>query len=181
MADINLLPEEEKSQEKFLLLSKRLQMASVGFLILTALLTVLTLVLYTTFSSKRTQLVSQIEDASSTIVSLKAQEELLVVVRDKTSASLDLLAARVEFANFFNKLANFVPQGVFFTDVRFLSGKAVFSGKAKTSGDVATLVSTLSSARGAEIVSNLAVDALSSDEAGIFSFVISAKLVGQPK
>ena len=126
-------------------------------------------------------MVSQIDDAISTIASLKAQEELLVVVRDKTSASLDLLAKRIEFANFFNKLANLVPQGVFFNDVRFLSGKAVFSGKARTSTDVATLVSTLSSARGAEIVSDLAVDALSSDEAGIFSFVISAKLVGQPK
>lgn len=181
MADINLLPEEEKAQEKFVLLSKRLQMASVGFLVLTALLTVLTLVLYTTFSSKNAQLVSEIENASSEIVSLKAQEELLVVVRDKTSASLDLLAKRVEFGNFFNKLADLVPQGVFFTDVRFLSGKAVFSGKAQTSADVAGLVSTLSSARGAAIVSDVAVDSLSSDEVGVFSFVISAKLVGQPK
>lgn len=181
MADINLLPEEEKSQEKFLVVSRRLQMASVGFLVLTALLTVLTLVLYTTFSSRSAQLVGEIEDVSSRIASLKAQEELLVVVKDKASVSLDLLAARVEFANFFNKLANLVPQGVFFTDVRFLSGKAVFSGKAQTSADVAGLVSTLSSARGAEIVSDVAVDALSSDEAGIFSFVISAKLVARQK
>lgn len=179
MADINLLPEEEKAQEKFLLLSKRLQMASVGFLVLTALLTVLTLVLYTTFSSRNAQLVSQIGSASSKIASFKDVEELTVVVKDKASGSLDLLAKRVEFANFFNKLADLVPQGVFFTDVRFLSGKAVFSGKAKTSADVATLVSTLSSARGAAIVSDVAVDALSSDEAGIFAFVISAKLVGE--
>lgn len=179
MADINLLPEEEKAQEKFLVVSRRLQMASVGFLVLTALLTVLTLILYTAFSSKSAQLVGEIEDVSSRIAVLKAQEELLVVVKDKASASSSLLGNRIEFADFFNKLAGLIPQGVFFTDVRFLSGKVVLSGKARTSADVASLVSALSAARGAQIVSDVAVDALSSDETGIFSFVISGKLVGR--
>lgn len=179
MADINLLPEEEKREENFLVFSRRLRLASAGFLVLTALLTIATLVAYTTFSSQNAQLVSQIENVSTKIASFKAEEELLVVVKDKAATASKILAKRVEFANFFNKLANLVPQGVFFTDVRFLSGKVVLSGKAQTSADVAGLVSALSAARGAEIVSDVAVDALSSNEAGIFSFVISGKLVGQ--
>lgn len=178
MADINLLPQEERENERYFLLVKRLQVAAVGALVVTAILVIITLVMFTTFSSSKTSFSSQIEDLSSRINGLKAQEELLVVIKDKVSNASRLSGARVEYHSLFNKLAAIIPQGVYFTDVRVTSGKTVISGKARSSSDVAGLVSALTSAKGTEIISDVSVDTLSSDEAGIFSYVISGKVVG---
>ncbi len=178
MAEINLLPQEERANERMALLSRRLQVFSIGFLIVVAILTIFTLVLFTSFSSKKSELDTQIEVFSTQVVSLKAQEELIVVVRDKASTAQQLVSSRTDFAHFFNELATLVPQGVYFTDVRVAGGKAIISGKGKTSADVAGLVSQLVASRGSELVSDVAVDTLSSSEGGVFAFVISAKLAG---
>lgn len=177
MADINLLPQEEQENERFYILVKRLQFASVGALAITALLVIVTLVMFTTSSSRKVNLASQIADLSSSINSLKAQEEFLVVVKDKVLAASKLSSKTVEYHNLFNKLATIIPQGVYFTDLRAASGKIVISGRARSSNDVAGLVSALTSARGTQIIRDLSVDTVSSDEAGVYSFVISGKLV----
>lgn len=178
MADINLLPQEERENEQYFLLVKRLQVAAVGALVVTAILVIITLVMFTTFSSRKAGFSSQIEDLSSKINGLKAQEELLVVIKDKVGNASRLSGARVEYHSLFNKLAAIIPQGVYFTDVRVTSGKAVISGKARSSNDVAGLVSAVTSARGTEIISDVSIDTLSSDETGIFSYVISGKVIG---
>lgn len=177
MADINLLPAEERESERYFLLVKRLQVAAVGTLVVTAILVIVTLVMFTTFSTRRASISSQIEDLSSRINGLKAQEELIVVTKDKVANAARLSVARVEYHSLFNKLAAIIPQGVYFTDVRVTSGKAVISGKARSSSDLAGLVSALTSAKGAEIISDVSLDTLSSDEAGIFAYVISGKVV----
>lgn len=177
MADINLLPQEERENERFYLLVKRLQFVSVGALAITALLVIVTLVLFTTSSSRKANLASQIADLSSTINSLKAQEEFLVVVKDKVSTASKLSLSRVKYHNLFNKLATIIPQGVYFTDLRVASGKVVVTGRARSSSDVAGLVSAMTSAKGSELIVDLSVDTVSSDEAGVYSFAISGKLV----
>lgn len=178
MADINLLPAEEKANERYYALVHRLQIASVGILAVTAIVTIVTLALFTSASSRRSSLVSELSDLSFQVNSLKAQEELIVVVKDKVRTSEQLSTSRIEYHNFFNKLAQIVPSGIFFTDFRVAAGKAVISGRARTSGDVASFVSSLTGAAGTELVSDVSIDTLSSDETGVFSFVISAKVVG---
>lgn len=178
MTDINLLPQEEKANEKYYKLVHRLQFFSIGVLAVVAVVTVVTLVLFTSFSSKRSSLVLQLEDLSSQVNSYKSQEELIVVVKDKVHAAEELTSVRIDYQNFFSKLAQIVPQGIFFTDFRVSANKAVISGRAKNSGDVASLVSILTSSSGTQLLSDASLDTLSSDETGVFSFVISAKIVG---
>lgn len=179
MSDINLIPQEEKESARAQLLQKRLQVASIGFLVLTAVLTILTLSFFAMFASRREKLIAEAEDNSAAINKFKAQEELVVVVKDKVSVANQILASRVEFSKVFEKFSQLVPQGVYFTDIRVAAGKMVISGRAKTSADVASLASSLVSASGSEVVADVSVDSLSSDERGIYMFVISAKLVGR--
>lgn len=176
MADINLVPLEEKAQARVELIQKRLQFASIGILIVSAVLTLITLVMFTTSVSKKNDLIAQVEENSSKINQFRSQEELLVVSKDKAAAADSLLSARVDFNNFFNKLASIIPQSVYFTDMRISDLKVTVSGRAKTSADIAGLVSALTSANGAEIVNGVTVDSLSSDEFGVYAFVISGKV-----
>ena len=178
MADINLLPKEEKANERYYALVHRLQIASIGILATVAILTIVTLVLYSSFSSRRSDLISELEDLSGQVNRFKGQEELIVVIKDKVKAAEQLLGAQIEYHNFFNNLAQIIPQGIFFTDFRVSSGRTVISARAKTSGDVASFVSVLTSARGTELIADVSIDTLSSDETGVFAFVISAKIVG---
>ena len=177
MASINLLPQKEKAQERFVGLQRKLQISAVSLLVLVAIFTFVTLFFYTSLSAKRAEIISHIQEASGKIEAQKTKEELIVVVKDKTATAQKLLDGRIEYINFFDKLASVIPQGVYFSDIRVFGGKVVFSGKAKTSADAAGLVRSFSSGQGAEVLSDLNVETLSADETGIYSFVISAKLV----
>lgn len=179
MADINLIPQDERDSVRAESVQKRLQLSSIGFLIFTAVLTVITLSLFAMFASKKSALIADVEEHSARINTLKAQEELVVVAKDKATAADKLVTGRVEFSDVFEKFATLIPQGIYFTDVRVTLGKIVISGRARTSSDVASLASSLVSARGAEIVSDVSIDSLSSDENGVYAFVLSAKLVSQ--
>lgn len=181
MADINLIPLEEKAQERVELTQKRLQFISVGFLVFSAVATLITLLMYTTSVSKKNDLIGQVEESSAKINQYKPQEERLVVTKDKVSAANKLLGNRVDFNVFFSNMASIIPQDVYFTDLRIADTKVTISGKARSSKDVAGLVSSLTAARGAELISNVAIDTLSSDETGVYSFVISGKLAGVKK
>lgn len=177
MADINLIPQEERASARVELLQKRLQFFSVGLLVTTAVLTILTLAFFTMFASRREQLYGEVEEYSARINKLKVQEELLVVIKDKSSVANKIVTSRVDFPKVFEKFSQLVPQGIYFTDIRVAAGKIVISGRARTSADANGLASSLVSAGGAEVVSDVSLDSLSSDEEGIYTFVISAKLV----
>ena len=181
MPDINLIPVEEKAQERAEQTQKKLQFVAVGVLVLSAVVTLITLLMYTTAVSKKNNLIAQVEDNSVKINQYKPQEELLVVSKDKAGSADQLLSARTDYKNFFGKMAGLLPQGVYFTDLRVSDSKITISGRAKTSADVAGLVSSLTSASGTELVTNVAIDTLSSDEFGVYAFVISGKLTGVKK
>ena len=153
MADINLLPVAEKEAENLEVLRKRLTIVSIVLLVFTAVFTLITLGLFTSFASQRSNLITKIEASSNEINSLKATEELIVVIKGKVSAGYKILTARVNFANIFGQ-----------------------SGKAKTSAEMAGLVSSLTSASGSQIISSVNIDSLNSDENGVFSFAISGQL-----
>lgn len=176
MAEINLLPVEEKAAESFETLHKRIIVVSAVVLVIVAVFTLTTLVFFTTLAAKRGDLISQIAESTAKINGLKTTEELLVVTKGKISTAIKILSGRTNTSGFFEKLAELVPQGVYFTEMRFVSGRVVITGKAKSSADVSGLVSSLVSAEGAKLLTNVAVDSLNSDEKGIFSFVISSQL-----
>lgn len=178
MADINLIPAQEKANVKFELLRKRLQLFSIVILVGAAVFTVATLFLFTYFASANSSLAAQVEQDSAKVNLLKGTEELLLVVGDKATAASTVLSGRQDYPNFFQKLSALVPQNLYFTDMRVAEGKVVISGKARTSADVAGLANSLLSAKGAELVSGVSVDSLSSDDSGIYTFVISASIVG---
>ena len=179
MSDINLVPQEEKATEHFESLKKRLSAASVVLLVLTAVLTLGVLVFFTTQVSKRTQLLSQVEESAQAINNYKSQEELLVVVKDKVGPAEQILGQRVEYHQTFADLAKLVPVGVYFTDIKFAQGKISMNGKAKTSADVAGLVSSLLSAEGSKIISNVTIDTLAADETGSYTFSMQAQSAEQ--
>ena len=179
MPDINLVPQEEKTTERFESLKKRLSVGSAALLILTAVFTLGVLVFFTTQVSKRTQLFAKVEDNAQVINSYKSTEELLVVAKDKSAVAEKVLAQRTDYYQTFNGFAKLVPQGIYFTDIKFPAGKIVMNGKAKSSAEVAGLISSLITPEGSKIVSNVTIDTLTADETGTYTFSIAAQSAKQ--
>lgn len=179
MPDINLVPVQERVTERFESLKKRLSVGSAILLVLTAVFTLGVLVFFTTQVSKRSQLLAQVEDNAQVINSYKSTEELLVVAKDKSSLAEKVLAQRTDYYQTFNGFAKLVPQGVYFTDIKFATGKIVMNGKAKSSAEVAGLVSSLLTPEGSKIVSNVTIDTLTADETGVYTFSIAAQATGK--
>lgn len=176
MADINLLPAEEKRSEQSLLLHKRLTLAAFAVLAFTVIATVATLAFFILAVQKREEVSGRIEDASGRINAFKSVEELLVVTKDKAASADKILSQRVDYLSFLNTLSEIVPTNVYFIDIKFGGSKIDFVGKARTSADMAALVSSLSSGKGAQLASGVSIDQLSADETAVYSFVISAQL-----
>lgn len=176
MPDINLIPSEARTAERYDVIRKKLLLVSVISLVLVAVVTIATLVLFTQLSSQRSELIEQVESASQTIESLKENEELVVVVKQKASVADKILSSRIGISQILAKFSELIPQGVYFTDFRINADKIVISGKAKTSADMANFVSSLTSDSGSQIVLAVTVDSLSSDESGVYSFVMSATI-----
>src|SRR3972149_5321650 len=179
MPDINLVPQEEKATESFESLKKRLSIGSAVLLVLTAVFTLGVLVFFTTQVSKRTDFLAQVEENVQTINSYRQQEELLVVVKDKVGLAEQVLGQRAEYHQTFADFAKLVPQGVYFTDIKFAQGKIILNGRAKTSAEVAGLVSSLLSAEGSKIVSNVSIETLVADETGTYIFSMQAQSAKQ--
>lgn len=177
MSDINLLPGEEKSVANFDNLYKKILLLAIGLVVLTAVVTIAVLAFYSIMSSTRSGLITRVSTSSATISGLKPVEELAVVVKQKTSIADKILSARSPMGDIFSTLVQLVPQNVYFTDMRFSGVKVIISGKARSSADVAGLVSQLISPRGNGIFSQVSVDSLASDATGAYSFVISANLL----
>lgn len=180
MPDINLLPEEERSAEGFENLRKKLLLGSVAALVITGVLTMVVLFYFAALNAQKDKLVERVEASSGEIESMKAQEELIVVTKDKASSAEKILSSRTNMSEFFTKFGQLVPQNLFFSDLRIGGSKFTASGRAKTSNDVAGFVSALVSAKGTDLVSNISIDSLSSDENGNYSFVVNMSLVSKP-
>lgn len=177
MAEINLLPVEERKSESVEGIAGKLSILSVGLLVTTAVAALVTLGFFTTLISAKQKLVARIEESSAEINRFKTIEEYAVVTKSKVSTAEKIISIRTDQVNIFSTLSEIVPGGVTFTDIKFTTGDAILAGRAKSSADLANLVSQLLSAKGAEVIGNLNIDSLSADEQGIYSFGISGKIV----
>jgi Tfp pilus assembly protein PilN len=176
MADINLLPVEDKGTEATEGIRKKLSVISVVVLVVTAVFGVVTLVMFTSIASQRQKIQNRIDENTSQINSLKDTEAMIVLTKDKASVADKVLSGRADQVNVFNKFAQLVPENVYFTDIKFIGSKANFSGKAKSSADVAGFISSLASDKGSEIIANVNIDTLGSDQEGVYTFNISGQL-----
>ncbi len=179
MVDINLVPEEQKRTEDFGKLRNKFMFVSVAILVVTAIAAVTTLAFFGYFVSQRQELIARVEDASAEVDNYKVAEELIAVSKDKVQAAAQIINTRINKVNFYTKLAEILPQNVFFTDIKIAQTDVDFNGRAKSSADVAGLISSLLSAKGAGIVSGVSINTLSSDESGEYTFAMKARLVGQ--
>lgn len=176
MADINLIPNEAKRTEEFDKLKGKITLAAVVVLIMAAVAAFVTLAFYAYFISMRENLVKRVEAASSEVNRYKASEELAVVAKDKASTASQLLGTRQNKVEVFTTLAKLIPQNVNFASLTISLNDLKASGRAKSSADVAGLVSALLSTEGTKIMSDVTIDSLVSDESGVYTFGLSAKL-----
>jgi len=143
MADINLLPSEEKTAERIDLARRKLLFVSIAVLVFTAILTLATLVFFTRLVSVRKDMFAKVEESTAQISDLKTTEELITVVKQKASTAHKIISARSNISYVFDQLKQLTPQEVYFSDLRISSGKIVISGKAKSSKDMNWLIKNL--------------------------------------
>lgn len=178
MANINLLPTEEKSAANFGFVQKKFLVGSVAVIVITGLVTFGILGFFSIEASKRKDLNSQVELSVSEINSYKPVEELLVIIHDKVSDGQKIIDGRVDVNQVFTNLSKLIPREVYFSDVKFAGDKIAFTGKAKTSADAAGLFSSLVSTEASKIFSDVNMESLSSDEKGNYAFTLSLKIAG---
>lgn len=177
MANINLLPVEEKAKESFGSVQRRILFGSIVLTVITGVATLAILGYFSTLSSSRDKLILQIEQNAQQINSFKSTEELLVVIHDKVTDGQKIKEERLDVDNVFSNLSKLIPQGVYFSDIKFLGNSVSVIGKAKTSADAAGLVSSLVSSQAALVFSDVNMESLSTDEKGNYTFNLSMKLV----
>jgi len=163
MADINLMPTEGKASENLNKLQKKVSFLSVAVLSIVAVFTIVTLVLYTTNKAEETKQKVRIEKAAAEINSQQSAEELLTVVGKKAEIADKAISSRLIYTDILNKLASLMPQDVYFGDLKIDGNQITTSAKAKTSADVAGLVSSfVSSDEGKKLFSSVTIDSLAS-------------------
>lgn len=177
MADINLLPVEDKSVENLTDLQKKATLASVAILLITSIATVATLVAFTFFAGERNRINAQISESSGRIERLKPVEDLLAVASKKAISAQKALELRFNYNKFFDGFSALVPQGVYFGDIKITGSKLTLSGKARSSADIAGLVSSIVSEDGQNVLIGANMESLSSDEKGVYTFSMSAEVV----
>ncbi len=174
MTDINLIPQETRKSEDLEKLKGKLTVVSIIVLVLTAVGAIVTLAFFAYLISQRENLISRVEQASATVNNYKENEELLVVTKDKSATATKILGSRLSYVNVFTTLAQIIPKNVYFSDIKIGNRDTQISGKAKSSADIAGLVSALLSTDGAKIISNVSINSLVSDETGSYTFALSA-------
>lgn len=181
MADINLLPTDAKSSDNLGAIQKKLTFGSILILAVVAVFTVVTLVMFTQAKSQETQLKDRLEKAASDVGANQLAEELLTVVNKKADSANKIIDGRIIYTDVVTKIAELMPTDVYFNDLKISDTKLSTTAKAKTSADVANLVSSfVTSDEGKKLFSSVNIDSLATDEKGNYSFSVSMQL-NQPK
>lgn len=177
MADINLLPSEEKTSDSLNSLQKKLTIFSVLVLAVVAVFTVITLVLFTTAKARENQLKADIEKSASEVAANKTSEELLTVVSKKAQSANKAISGRLIYTDILTKTAELMPKDVYFSDLKISGSKLSTSAKAKTSADVANLVSSfVTSEEGKKLFSSISIDSLATDADNNYAFSVSMQV-----
>ena len=183
MTEINLMPTEGKSSEGLKKAQNKITIVSVFVLVVVAVATVATLVLFTSLKNEEAKQKKRVSEASTKVSSYQTSEELLTVVGKKAEIADKALSSRLRYTDIINKVATLMPTNVYFGDLKIDGNKMSTSAKAKTSADVAKLVSNfVSSDEGKKLFSSVTIDSLASvsdpeTNQLVYSFSVSMKLV----
>jgi Tfp pilus assembly protein PilN len=173
---LDLIPEEDRKSEDFDKIKSKVTIVAVVILVLTAISAFVTLAFFGYYVSKRQELVERVESAVADVNTYKSAEELLVVAKDKASAAISITTTSGNKVNFLNTFVTLIPQDVFFSDLKLSDADITLTGRARTSADVAGLISSLMSSEGAKLVTDVNINSLSSDATGEYAFGLTAKL-----
>lgn len=177
MADINLLPSEEKLSDRLSSLQKKLTMFSVVVLAVVAVLTVATLVLFAAEKNRENDLKGRVSEAASLVNSHQLSEELLTVVDKKAESATKAISSRFLYTEVLKKTAELMPLGVAFADLKIDGVKMSASATADTSADVANLVSSfVTTDEGKKLFSSMSIDSLATDAQGKYTFAVSMQI-----
>ncbi len=177
MADINLLPSEEKSSDTLNSLQKKLTIFSVAVLAVVAVFTVVTLISFTTAKSAESQLKVDIEKATGDVAANKTTEGLLTIISKKVTSANKVISGRLIYTDVLTKMAELMPTDVYFSDLKITGAKISTSAKAKTSADVANLVSSfVTSDEGKKLFSSISIDSLATDSENNYALCVSMQV-----
>lgn len=177
------MPTEDKASEALGKIQKKVTIASVAVLGVVAIFTLVTLIFFTAAKSEEAKQKSRISEASAQINSQQSTEELLTVVGKKAEVADKAITTRLVYTDILNKIATLMPQNVYFGDFKLEGPKISTTAKAKTSADVAGLVSSfVSSEEGKKLFSSVTIDSLASvsdQETGqlVYSFTLTLEVV----
>lgn len=178
MAEINLLPEQERKAVAVKRLKNRVTIFSVVSLILAALLSIAVFGYWGVLIAQEKQLGDKLSKLEQQIEGLKTVEGLARVLKNKLAALTVISGKLTNFDKVLTDITQVVPAGVTFSDLT-VSDKGILTltGNAATATEFSNLVTALlhQDAGGANF-SDVAVESLSRDEKGIYKFSISAKL-----
>lgn len=181
MTDINLLPSEDKVSEKLSSLQKKLTVFSIVVLGAVSVFTITTLVMLTAAKDKEKELKARVRVATDEVTSQQLTEELLTVVDKKVETASKARASRIIYTNVLRRTAELMPTGVFFSDLRIDGLKLSSGSTAKSSSDVANLVSSfVTTDEGKKLFTSMSVDSLATTVDGEYAFSVSMQVNPAP-
>lgn len=177
MADINLLPSEEKVSEKLGSLQKKFTFFSVFVMVVVAAATVATLFMFTAVKAEETKLTERHKKAAEEVNSHLLSEELLTVIDKKAESATKARSSRLVYTNILRRTAELMPLGVSFEDLKVDGLKMSAGASASSSAEVANLVSSfVTSDEGKKLFTSMNIDSLSTDKDGQYRFGVSMQL-----
>lgn len=180
MAEINLLPEEERAKIVREVVKKKFNFFNIGALILITAATIVVFGYWGLVSRTNSKLNQDITQREATISNFAEVETLARLLKNKAAGLVSIFSAQADFGKMLETVATFVPSGVVLSDLTVSeAGKLTLSGEAISSAEFSSLLNAFVDPNlGGRLVSAVSVESLSRDEAGIYKFSISSTLVG---
>lgn len=180
MAEINLLPEEERKQVETKKVKQKVRKYSSLALIATIIVSVFVFAFWVVLVQQDRQLTTKIDDLSSQIKNLSNVESLARVLKNKLSSIVSISAKSQNFEDLLNNVSQIIPAGVTLSDLTVSDqGLITLTGTAVSASEFSSLVTTLSHQDASRAnFTTVTVESLTRDDKGIYKFAISAKLKG---
>ncbi len=176
--DINLLPQAQLAEEKRLKLKKRVEIGSVGFLIVSILVIGSLFVYWRILTSQFNQLQEQVKSLESRVNEYGTQEGLQRIFKMKITAAGKTLAERPSFVKSFSLLRDVLPAGVYFSDLTLGSdGKLSLAGSARNSTELNTFFSALTDqSHSGQYFSDINLSSIMGAKDGTYKFSMTLNL-----
>lgn len=178
MPEINLLPEEERKEVAQAKLKRKIAIYSFAALVITIVISFMIFGYWLTLKRTDDRLSLQISNLTSQIQQLSNVENLARTLKTKLAAISGISQKSQNFENLLSDVAQITPPGVTLSDLTVSDQNLItLAGTANSAPEFSGFVTTiLKPGVTAADFSNVTVESLTRDDAGIYKFTISAKL-----